>query len=95
MSCERAGYFLGTDLRVVYFLKRSSNDNAAAMAWAASKRLMSTSSEVCLVCDPRLEPETWLNGVSRHSQPDVISNEAASTIIEKWVLNETGGNDYE
>jgi hypothetical protein len=48
-----------------------------------------------LVCDPRPEPETWLNGVSRHSQPDVISNEPASIIIEKWVLNETGGNCYE
>jgi hypothetical protein len=48
-----------------------------------------------LVCDLRPEPETWLNGVSRHSQPDVISNEAASTIIEKWLLNKTGGNYYE
>jgi hypothetical protein len=42
-----------------------------------------------LVCDPRPEAEIWLNGVSRDSQPDVISNEAASTIIEKWVLNKT------
>jgi uncharacterized membrane protein YhfC len=49
MYCERAGYFLGTDLRVVRFLQRRSNDNAAAMAWAASKRLMSTGSEVRLL----------------------------------------------
>jgi hypothetical protein len=27
-------------------VQRRSNDNAAAMAWAASKRLMSTSSEI-------------------------------------------------